>query len=148
MDAEAVRLAVSLAPDWRDELRGYWLRLMELSVWGEVKSGRMGATAKVRRRLLEVGEKLCSLFADRGWIPHPREQVKNALGSAYSLKDALLQFERASQDLDSGADYAEFTAAAIALHQCLTERLPGLENQWASLLDSQYDEEEEDETDE
>lgn len=143
MDAEAVRQAVTLAPVWRDELRRYWLRLMELAVWGEVKSGRMGATAKVRRRLLEVGEKLCSLFADRAWIPHPREQVKNALGSAYSLKEALLQFERAAQDLDSGADYAEFAAGAIAMHQCLSDRLPDLENRWATLLDSQYDEDDE-----
>ncbi|MHB1676101.1 MAG: hypothetical protein ACYCSS_01015 [Sulfuriferula sp.] len=143
MDAEAVRQAVTLAKDWRDALRADWLRLMELSVWGEVKSSRMGATAKARRRLLEVGEKLCSLFADRAWIPHPREQVKNALGSAYSLKDALLQFERAAQDLDGGADYAEFAAVTIALHQCLSDRLPGLENQWAALLDSQYEEEDE-----
>ncbi len=143
MDADAVRQAVTLARDWREDLLSYWSKLMALAVWGEVKSSRMGATARVRRRLLEVGEKFCSLFADRAWIPHPREQVKNALGSAYSLKDALLQFERAAQDLDGGKDYAEFAALAIAMHQCLAERLPALENQWAALLDSQYDEEDE-----
>ena len=143
MDAEAVWLAVTIAADWREALRADWLRLMDLAVWGEVKSSRMGATARLRRRLLEVGEKLGSLCASRAWIPHPREQVKNALGSAYSLKDALLQFERAAQDIDGGADYVEFSSAVIALHQCLLARLPELENQWALLLDSQYNEDDE-----
>ena len=142
MDANAVRLAVTIDPTLVNELRQRWLLLIELAVWGEVKSTRMGATARMRKRLLEVGEKLRSLVADRAWIPHPREQVKNALGSAYSLKDALLQFERAAQDVDGGSDYADFAAAVIALHQCLLARLPDLENQWAGLLDSQYDEDE------
>jgi len=142
MDANEVRLAVTIVPGLVNELRQRWLTLMELAVWGEVKSTRMGATARMRKRLLEVGEKLRSLVADRAWIPHPREQVKNALGSAYSLKDALLQFERAAQDVDGGADYDDFAAAVIALHQCLLDRLPDLENQWAGLLDSQYDEDE------
>ncbi|MDR3391046.1 MAG: hypothetical protein P4L77_04865 [Sulfuriferula sp.] len=143
MDAHAVRLAVTIDAALVDELRQRWLTLMELAVWGEVKSTRMGATARMRKRLLEVGEKLRSLVADRAWIPHPREQVKNALGSAYSLKDALLQFERSAQDVDGGADYAAFAAGVIALHQCLLDRLPDLENAWAGLLDSQYDEDEE-----
>lgn len=142
MDANEVRLAVTIDPGLVNELRQRWLTLMELAVWGEVKSTRMGATARMRKRLLEVGEKLRSLTADRAWIPHPREQVKNALGSAYSLKDALLQFERAAQDVDGGTDYDDFAAAVIALHQCLLDRLPDLENQWAGLLDSQYDEDE------
>lgn len=143
MDAEAVRQAVTIATDWRDALRTDWLRLMELAVWGEVKSTRMGTTARVRKRLLEVGEKFGSLCASRAWIPHPREQVKNALGSAYSLKDALMQFERAAEDLDGGADYVEFSAAVRVLQQRLADRLPDLENQWAALLDSQYNEEDE-----
>ncbi|WP_124949512.1 hypothetical protein [Sulfuriferula thiophila] len=142
MDANAVKLAVTIDTDLVNALRQHWLVLMELAVWGEVKSTRMGATSRMRKRLLEVGEKLRSLVADRAWIPHPREQVKNALGSAYSLKDALLQFERAAQDVDGGTDYAAFAAGVIALHQCLLDRLPDLENQWAGLLDSQYDEDE------
>lgn len=138
MDANEVRDAVTLDPAWVDELRARWTALMELAVWGEVKSSRLGATSRMRRRLLEVGEKLRSLAAEREWIPHPREQVKNALGSAYSLKDALLQFERAAQDVDGGADADAFSAQAVALHQSITRALPALENRWAALLDSQY----------
>ncbi|NOT16641.1 MAG: hypothetical protein HOP20_01070 [Sulfuriferula sp.] len=145
MDANEVSAAVTIDPAWSAQLRDNWLNLMALAVMGEVKSTRMGATSRMRKRLLELGEKLRSLIADRAWIPHPREQVKNALGSAYSLKDALLQFERAAQDADGGADYAEFAEGVLALHQCLLAHLPDLENRWAGLLDSQYDEDADDE---
>ncbi|MHB1175754.1 MAG: hypothetical protein ACYCZJ_11585 [Sulfuriferula sp.] len=138
MDKAAVRQAVTLDPAWVAELRVQWTALMEMAVWGEVKSSRMGAATRMRKRLLDVGEKLRSLAADRDWIPHPREQVKNALGSAFSLKDALLQFERAAQDMDGGTDCAVFGARAVQLHQSLLARLPELENTWAALLDSQY----------
>ena len=144
MDANEVIIAVTIDPTWSAQLRDHWLNLMGLAVMGEVKSTRMGATSRIRKRLLELGEKLRSLIADRTWIPHPREQVKNALGSAYSLKDALLQFERAAQDADGGADYIKFAAAVVALHQCLLAHLPDLENRWAGLLDSQYSEDEDD----
>lgn len=144
MDVNEVTAAVTIDPVWSAQLRDHWLNLMALAVMGEVKSTRMGATSRMRKRLLELGEKLRSLIADRAWIPHPREQVKNALGSAYSLKDALLQFERAAQDADGGADYTAFAAAVVALHQCLLTCLPDLENRWAGLLDSQYDEDEDD----
>lgn len=138
MDKAAVRQAVTLDPAWVTELRVQWTALMEIAVWGEVKSSRMGAATRMRKRLLDVGEKLRSLAADRDWIPHPREQVKNALGSAFSLKDALLQFERAAQDMDGGNDCAVFGARAVQLRQSLLTRLPELENTWAALLDSQY----------
>ncbi len=144
MDIDEVRHAVTLDPVWVAELRAQWTALMELAVWGEVKSSRMGAATRMRKRLLDVGEKLRSLAADRDWIPHPREQVKNALGSAFSLKDALLQFERAAQDMDGGNDSAVFGELAVQLHQSLLMRLPELENIWAALLDSQYLDEESD----
>lgn len=138
MDIDEVRLAVTLDPAWVAELRAQWTALMELAVWGEVKSSRMGAATRMRKRLLDVGEKLRSLAAGRDWIPHPREQVKNALGSSFSLKDALLQFERAAQDMDGGNDCAAFGERAVQLHQSLLIRLAELENIWAALLDSQY----------
>lgn len=138
MDIDEVRLAVTPDPAWVAELRAQWTALMELAVWGEVKSSRMGAATRMRKRLLDVGEKLRSLAAGRDWIPHPREQVKNALGSSFSLKDALLQFERAAQDMDGGNDCAAFGERAVQLHQSLLIRLAELENIWAALLDSQY----------
>ena len=138
MDTGEVRQAVTIDPVWVAELRAQWMALMEIAVWGELKSSRMGAATRMRKRLLDVGEKLRSLAAARDWIPHPREQVKNALGSAFSLKDALLQFERAAQDMDGGNDSAVFGERVVQLHQSLLTRLAELENIWAALLDSQY----------
>jgi hypothetical protein len=138
MDSDVVRQAVTLDPAWAAELRRQWSALMEAAVWSDVKSSRMGAATRMRKRLLEVGEKLRSLAAARDWIPHPREQVKNALGSAFSLKDALTQFERAAQDMDGGAEVAQFARAVAALHTTLLSPLAELENRWAALLDSQY----------
>lgn len=147
MDADEVRRAVTLDPAWVQELRQLWARLMELSVWGDVKSSRLGAMGRLRKRVLELGERLKSLAADREWIPHPREQVKNALGSAHNLKDTLLQLERAAQDVDGGSDRAAFDELMIGLHARILDPLGPLEYRWAELLDSQYgeDEQEDDE---
>ena len=138
MDTDEVRRAVTLDPVWVAEVRYTWLALMELSVWGDVKSSRLGAMSKLRKKVLEVGEKLKSLAADRAWIPHPREQVKNALGSSFNLKDSLLQLERSAQDVDGGSELATFNALMIELHRLIVQPLVPLENQWATLLNSQY----------
>ena len=140
MNAEEVRQAVTVDGAWRHALQESWLQLISLAVWGEVKSGRLGAMGRMRRRVLEVGEKLDSLCASRDWIPHPREQLKNALGSSLALRDALQQLQRAMQDVDGGTDLDAFVAALAALEARLDERLPELENRWAELLDSQYGE--------
>ena len=141
MDIDEVKRAVTLDPVWINEVRGTWLALMELSVWGDVKSSRLGAMSKLRKKVLDVGEKLKSLAADRAWIPHPREQVKNALGSSFNLKDSLLQLERSAQDVDGGSELATFNALLIELHGLIVQPLVPLENQWATLLNSQYQDE-------
>ena len=141
MDIDEVKRAVTLDPVWVDEVRRAWLALMELSVWGDVKSSRLGAMSKLRKKVLDVGEKLKSLAADRAWIPHPREQVKNALGSSFNLKDSLLQLERSAQDVDGGSELATFNALLIELHGLIVQPLAPLENQWATLLNSQYQDE-------
>jgi hypothetical protein len=138
MDPIEVRAAVTLDPEWVAELRRTWVDLMELCVWGDVKSSRLGALTKFRKRALEVGERLKSLAADRDWIPQPREQVKNALGSSFNLKDALLQLERSAKDVDGGSDLPEFNRLMTELHKLILEPLGSLENRWAALLDSQY----------
>ena len=141
MDTDEVKRAVTLDPVWVAEVRRTWLALMELTVWGDVKSSRLGAMSKLRKKVLDVGEKLKSLAADRSWIPHPREQVKNALGSSFNLKDSLLQLERSAQDVDGGSELATFNALLIKLHGLIVQPLAPLENQWATLLNSQYQDE-------
>lgn len=79
MDNEAVKQALALDTAWTSRARQAWLTLMDLAVWGDLGSSRLGTVARVKKWTLEVGEKLKSLTSDRNWIPHPREQLKSAL---------------------------------------------------------------------
>lgn len=137
MDSEAVKQALTLAPAWARQARQAWLGLMDLAVWGDLGSARLGAVGRVRKRVLEVGEKLKSLAGDRDWIPHPREQLKNALASALHLRDSLDELARLAGDLDRGADLEALRSGLAELRRLVQELAP-LEQRWAQLLDSQY----------
>lgn len=111
-----------------------WLTLMQVLVFGDLKSKNVGALPKARKRALELGEKWRSLFAPRDWIPKPREQLKNALGSALALRDALNNFERAAQDIDGGKDFSALSDIIIRMHRLATGPLAERENAWATAL--------------
>ena len=123
-------------PELLAQLKEHWLALMEIAVWGDIKSDKLGATSKLRKRLLDLGERLKSLSADRGWIPHKREQLKNLLGSCLSMRDALLLAERTAQDLTGGSDLDALTGKLIALHTIVMTDLQRQENLWAQTLES------------
>jgi hypothetical protein len=142
MDQEAVNQALIIDPDWEAEARQSWLAAMDLAVWGDLRSSRLGAMARLRKRVLEVGEKLKSLVADRAWIPHPRERLKNALASGLNFRESLGELERAAGSIDGGCDLEAFGAALKALRRA-NEKIGPLENSWARLLDAQYSSEEE-----
>lgn len=135
MGADEIDSALQFDPAWRREFHDLWLRLLDLLVWGDLKSANPGAAGRTRKRALEVGEKLRSLFNDRGWIPQPRERLKNVLGSCLSLRDSLLMLEKAAREIEGGADYAEFETILIKLHQAVVGPLRDKENGWAELLD-------------
>lgn len=111
-----------------------WLTLMQVLVFGDLKSKNVGALPKARKRALELGEKWRSLFAPRDWIPKPREQLKNALGSALALRDALNNFERAAQDIEGGKDFSALSDIIIRMHRLATGPLAERENAWATAL--------------
>lgn len=144
-DREEVNATLALPETWRTELRARWLRLQELSVWGDLKSGQIGALPKLRKRVLDVGEKLRSVCNDRAWIPHPREQIKNALGSSLNLLDARKKLEETARDLDGGADLAAFQTELAALRDALDHVLGPRDQRLAALLDRQYGEDPEEE---
>ncbi len=121
---------------WAAHVRRQWLRLMEIAVWGDVKSSKLGVTGKVARRILEFGEKWRSIFNDRRWIPRARERAKNMLGSCLNLRDSLFLLEKAAKDLDGGADYAEFGRLLAELHEAVFGPLSERENRLASALDN------------
>ena len=137
MDSEVVKQALALAPAWVQQARQAWLAIMDLAVWGDLGSSRLGAVGRVRKRVLEVGEKLKSFAGDRGWIPHPREQLKSILASALHLKDSLDELVRLAGDLDRGSDLEALRSGLAELRRLVQELAP-LEQRWAQLLDSQY----------
>lgn len=137
MDNEAIKQALVLDAEWKGRARQTWLILMDLAVWGNLSSSRLGIITRVRKRTLEVGEKLKSLTGDRNWIPHPREQLKNALASALHLNDSLNELARIAGELDNGADLGAFGANLAELRHLVQDLAP-LEQRWAQLLDSQY----------
>jgi hypothetical protein len=138
MDEHEVEAALALDASWVSALRSGWMRLIELATWGDVRSVRLGATGRVRKRVLEAGERLKSLTAPRDWIPHPRERVKSALAAALNLRESLAALALAAREVDSGADAGAFAAALAGLQREIDAGLGALETRWAELLDSQY----------
>ena len=91
LDAEAVDRAIACDADWLAALRRDWLALADLAVWGGAQSSRLGALPRLRKRIMELGERLASLGAPRGWIPQPRERVKSVLATAIAARELLDQ---------------------------------------------------------
>ncbi|APZ41875.1 hypothetical protein [Acidihalobacter ferrooxydans] len=137
-DPERVTASLTFDPDTLATLRREWLELLDLAVFGDVRSGKIGAVDRMRKRLLECGEGLRSLTNDRGWIPHPREQIKSSMGASMKLRDTLLGLERAAQSVDSGEDFSHFEKKLLGFRQRLLELIERHEHQWATLLDEQY----------
>lgn len=123
-----------------DDLRARWGRVMDLAVWGDIKSERLGAVPRLRKRILELGENLRSLTAGRDWVPHPREQVKSAMGASLKLRDSLLDVERAAQNLSGGNELPRFEAEFMDLRQRMLPFMEHHESQWGALLEAQYGE--------
>ncbi len=135
MDERAVAEALALDAQWVDELRRGWLALIEVAVWGDIHGLHPGGSGRIRRRVVEAGERLRSLTASRDWIPRPREQLKNALASALSVEEALAALAHDARNLQ-GADVTRVEQALAQLHALLAQRLPDLKDRWAALLES------------
>jgi len=137
LDADAVDLALACDADWLAGLRRDWLALADLAVWGGAQSAKLGALPKLRKRIMELGERLAGLGAPRGWIPQPRERLKSALATAIAAGELLEQCAQVIAELDAGAARNELAAALAALSQRTRARLDERAARWAVLLDSQ-----------
>ncbi|MDE2089206.1 MAG: hypothetical protein KGJ12_04225 [Gammaproteobacteria bacterium] len=122
------------------DLRARWRALMELAVWGDLKSGSLGVIPRLRKRLLELGEHLRAFVTRRDWLSQPREQVKSALASSVNLREALLNLERAAKPVGGGDDFARFERELLDFRQRLLRLMEKHEIQWGELLERQYDE--------
>lgn len=144
-DPERVRASFAFDPDTVAALRREWLTLLDLAVFGDVRSKKIGAIDRLRKRLLESGEGLRSLTNDRSWIPLAREQIKGAMGASVKLRDVLLGLERAAQTVEQGEDFERFERTLLDYRQRLLKLIEHHETLWATLLEEQYDIDEEDE---
>ena len=135
LDPQEVTRSLALDPDWAADLRERWLRVMSLAVFGDLKSPRLGAMPRLRKKVLDCGEKVRSLLADRDWIPQPREQLKNALASALAFEQSLAELETGARELEGGADLDAYRAALADLSATAMNVLRERANEWAALLD-------------
>lgn len=136
-DAAQVNAALTLDPVWVVALQTQWREMIELAVWGDISMTRLGAAPRLRKRLLELGERLKSLSAARTWIPHPREQLKSALAAALGVRETLVAVAALLPELAAGADADRLRVAHQALAALIEQKLPARENDWAHLLDAQ-----------
>jgi hypothetical protein len=133
LDRAEVEAALELDPAWSDAMRRHWTALVALAVLGDVKTQRLGALPRLRRKVLDLGERLRSVLAAREWIPQPRDQLKNALASALSLRESFAQVRSGAADLDAGADLGAFNEELEAIGARLVDLEPRM-NAWAALL--------------
>lgn len=139
LDADVVGDALELDPAWLAELRAQWNELADLAVWGRIDSRQLGALPRLRKRVLELGEKLAALQAPRAWIPRPREQLKSALAAAAAAAEALERCEQACAPLE-GEGRAALVERMTQLRRALEDRLNDRMTRWARLLDSEIGE--------
>ncbi len=67
---------------------------MNMNVFTDIRSGKIGTVDRLRKRLLEVGEGLYSLIDNRSWIPYSRAQIKSALDTDVKLTGVLFGTDR------------------------------------------------------
>ncbi len=139
LDADTVEQALELDAAWLGQLRVRWNKLADLAVWGRLDSGQLGALPRLRKRVLDLGEKLAALQASRAWIPRPREQLKSALAAALAAKEALGLCEQACAAVN-GDQRAALVARLADLRHSLVARLDDRCAHWAQLLDSEIGE--------
>ncbi|MGA7802610.1 MAG: hypothetical protein WCC36_17560 [Gammaproteobacteria bacterium] len=139
-DEQSVARSFAFDPDQVSDLRRRWRDLLDLCVWADLKSGKIGTLPRLRKRVLELGENLRSVASDRSWIPHRREQVKGAMAASLNLRDALLNLERSARLVDGGRDFETFERDLLAFRERLLKFIEKHEMLWGELLESQYDE--------
>lgn len=137
IDAVQADAALQFDAMWMHALQAQWQALMAIAVWDDVAMSRLGSAPRLRKRVLELGERLRSLTATRAWIPHPRERLKSALAAALAVRETLDALDALLPELAPGAGADRLRAALEALRATVTGVLPGREAAWARLLDAQ-----------
>lgn len=120
----------------REALRGDWLRLIEATVWGDLQTARLGALPRLRKRVLELGERLAAVDAPRSWIPQPRERLKSALATALAARESLAQCARALDDLEPDATRDALRIVLAGIERRCAPRIEAATERWARQLEA------------
>ncbi len=140
-DEREVKSWVQPTPEQLCHWRMHWNSLMDMALWEDLKSTQLGAMGKFRKRVLDLGEKIRSYTADRGWIPHPREQIKNCLSSGLQLRESLDKVQESIALLDGGGALVPLRSLWDTLAGELQADLRQREQALVAMLDRQYEEE-------
>lgn len=141
LDPDAFDRGLEFDPERLEALRRGWLAVADLAVWGAPGSSRLGAVPRLRKRALDLGEKLAALGAPRAWIPHPRERAKSALATALAASEALGNCEAACGELEPGAARDGLTRALAALRAGAQAPIEEYAERCARLLETARQEE-------
>lgn len=125
-----------------DKIKEKWIDVMQLLMWCDVSSKKIGALPRSRKRVLEVGESFGSFISSKTWITQPRQQLKSALGSSVKLRDGLSALTLVNKHITEGADAAQYQLQVKALDEMLMELILEYEYKWADILESQNADEE------
>jgi hypothetical protein len=136
LDPDAFDRALTFDASRLEALRRGWLAVADLAVWAPPSAGRLGALPRLRKRALDLGEKLAALGAARAWIPHPRERAKSALASALAASQALEQFEAALAEMQLGPERDALASAFGDLRSRAEQPIREFANLCARLLET------------
>lgn len=137
LSRDLVKTAFELDQQQIEKIKQCWMTLMEIIVWYDVASTKIGALPRARKRVLEVGESFRSFIASKDWIDQPRQQLKSALGASVKLRDSLTALNTVCAQITEGEDVPRFQSIVSALDEMIMNFILPLENQWAELLDSE-----------
>jgi len=136
LDPEALDRALAFEPSRLEALRRDWGAVVDLAVWMPPGSGKLGALPRLRKRALDLGERLAALGASRAWIPHSRERAKSALAAALAVVQALEQFEATLAEVEAGVEREALARAFAALRADAEQPIREYGNRCARLLEA------------
>ena len=125
-----------------EKIKSKWLEVVQLLMWCDVSSKKIGALPRSRKRILEVGESFGSFISSKEWITQPRQQLKSALGSSVKLRDSLSALTLVNKHITEGAESEKYQRLVKELDDMLMALILEYEFKWAELLDNQFGDDE------
>ena len=138
-DEKEVLASFEFDVDQIQKIKNKWLDVVQLLMWCDVHSKKIGALPRSRKRVLEVGESFGSFISSKAWIPQPRQQLKSALGSSVKLRDGLSALALVNKHITEGSEASKYQQLVKELDEMLMALILEYEYKWAELLEADCD---------